>query len=461
MKISKVEYIFKGFCNSAHNLMINRSCHYDYIVINAEKDDYNPNWSILNSNQTINASFVPIYNAFKYRHSSEIDSLPYIAQYSTYLGGGYVFDIQPTENITTVNSKLSILEKLGWIDDKTRALFIEFSLFNPNINLFSYCVIVFEYIPTGSIVKSYQFNPISLYTSTTGFMLLALICNIVYILIIVFLSLREIRSLMKQGYKRYFVQFWAYVDWLLIIFSFVALIMYLYREYEQYTLFTKLTENSNPNKVQQVIRLQKITYWTNTLVVFVAMCSFIGIIKFLNVISYSRNISLLLGTFRRSFVELINFILVFIVVWIGFVSLIFTTYNGLTKSCSTFVKTTESAFLIILGKFSTSAFTETQPIVGPIIFTIFYLVVVIFMANLLVAMIVQYFKKSRKEFNQENGLEDSILMEYIKNKWNTLIVEILCLRRTTVKRRYNTVDQISLLKLRTNQLITIVNDYRQ
>jgi hypothetical protein len=91
-------------------------------------------------------------------------------------------------------------------------------------------------------------------------MLLALACNIIYIVIISFFALKEIRSLLKLGHRKYFKQFWAYVDWLLIVFSFAALAMYTYREYEQYLLFGKLSDNSNPRKVQQVIRLQSINY---------------------------------------------------------------------------------------------------------------------------------------------------------------------------------------------------------
>jgi polycystin 1L2 len=457
-------YIIIGSCNvGISKLMANKSCHYDYNILREEHDDFNPYWSPYNSTQTSNASWSKIYNAFKYRRSSDLDSLPYAAQYSTYLGGGYVFDIVQTQNISTVQSQLKNLEKVSWIDESTRALFIEFSLYNPNINLFSYCVIVFEYLPTGSIIKSFDFSPITLYSSTTGFMLLAFACNIIYIVIISFFAIREVRSLIKTGHKKYFTQFSIYIEWLLIIFSFVAVAMYMYREYEQYALFGKLKDNSNPNETQQAIRLQKINYWTEALLIFVAISSFIAMLKFLKVISFSRNITFLLGTLRRCFADLISFLVVFIIIWIGFISLIYVTYSDMTKSCSTFVNTLETMFMVIVGKFSTSSFTQSQPILGPIIFVAFNLAIVIILSNFLISIIVAYFDGTRRDFYEQNEGRDSILMEYAKNKWKELTKGFLKMRgREATQRIYKTIDDsLTSFELKTNELIDLVHDYKK
>jgi polycystin 1L2 len=438
----------------------NRTCEYDYTPFNEDKENYDAGWQPYQANSTSvrNATWRKIYGAFSYRHSADLDSLPFAAQYATYMGGGYVFDITPRQNALAIQEQLSLLQDQNWVDENTRAVFIEFTLFNPNINLFAYCTISFEFLSTGNIVKSFQFNPITLYTSTTGFMLLALACNIIYIVIISFFVLKEIRSFIKIGRKKYFKQVIVYFDWLLIIFSYVALAMYMYRTYAQYELFGKLSENSNPKKVQKVIRLQKISYWTDLLMVFVSICSFIGMIKFLKVISFSRNISLLLETFKRCFDHLLNFLMVFTIIWISFVSLIFMVYNDKTQSCSNFIKTLETTFLIILGKFSTTAFTQSRPILGPLILTAYNMIIVIVLANLVMTMIIDYYQEAQTDYFAEHGRGDSIVLEYVKNKWADFRSQTLKIKGKKVKENHY-IDNMELFSLKATAFAQHVSDF--
>ena len=46
-------------------------------------------------------------------------------------------------------SEMRRLQSQQWIDEKTRAVFIEFSLFNAQVNLFVGCTIVAEFGPDG------------------------------------------------------------------------------------------------------------------------------------------------------------------------------------------------------------------------------------------------------------------------------------------------------------------------
>jgi hypothetical protein len=264
-------------------------------VLTEDQADYDVSWQLpypanVTTNVKKNSTWAKIREAFTYRSASDLSSLPYDAKYSQYLGGGYVFAITPTQNVSKIQQQLTTLQSLSWIDRQTRAVLVEFTLYNVNVNLFAYCTLAFEFLPTGSIVTSNTYKPVTLFTSTTGFSLLATACNIIYIVMISFSVLREVRSCIKIGLKKYFTQFWAYAEWLLIIFSFVSLAMYMYRMYEQNNLFATMLSNTNPNKAQEAVRLQKISYWTDTLITFISMCSFIGMLKFTKMIRFSRNI---------------------------------------------------------------------------------------------------------------------------------------------------------------------------
>ena len=64
-----------------------------------------------------------------------------------YGGGGYVADLGKSQRHAS-----SLMEQLissDWIDVYTRAIFIEFTVYNPNVNLFAFVNLLMEFPRTG------------------------------------------------------------------------------------------------------------------------------------------------------------------------------------------------------------------------------------------------------------------------------------------------------------------------
>ena len=49
---------------------------------------------------------------------------------------------------------LEMLQNASWVDEKTRVVFLEFTVFNPRTNLFASTVLIFKITDTGIIVHS-------------------------------------------------------------------------------------------------------------------------------------------------------------------------------------------------------------------------------------------------------------------------------------------------------------------
>ena len=49
---------------------------------------------------------------------------------------------------------LDALKENDWIDFNTRAVFLEFTVYNPNVNLFSYINFVMEFPATGGVMAN-------------------------------------------------------------------------------------------------------------------------------------------------------------------------------------------------------------------------------------------------------------------------------------------------------------------
>ncbi len=79
---------------------------------------------------------------------------------STYGGGGYVLDLTP--NHDDASAQLSDLEKNLWIDRGTRVVFLDFTVYNANINLFCQIKLTVEFPASGGAIPSKSFSTVKL-----------------------------------------------------------------------------------------------------------------------------------------------------------------------------------------------------------------------------------------------------------------------------------------------------------
>lgn len=68
---------------------------------------------------------------FKYTSASELNGLPYTAAVDIYTGGGYVYRLNGAAK--QIREDLVDLQQLHWVNNHTRALFLEFSSYNANV----------------------------------------------------------------------------------------------------------------------------------------------------------------------------------------------------------------------------------------------------------------------------------------------------------------------------------------
>ncbi|KAG9344020.1 hypothetical protein JZ751_012496 [Albula glossodonta] len=98
--------------------------------------------------------------AWMYTNERELNGSGYWGQISSYGGGGYYLDLSRSREETA--AQLHTLKDNLWLDRGTRAVFIDFSLYNGNINLFCIVRLVVEFPATGGTVTSWQFQTVRL-----------------------------------------------------------------------------------------------------------------------------------------------------------------------------------------------------------------------------------------------------------------------------------------------------------
>lgn len=361
-------------------------------VFNVEKGVFGTHWTALDQSLQTNPLLSNVYSAFQYTHSMDIDSYPYSGVYTTYAGGGYVYKMLGSESELTGN--LSLLESMGWLDRQSRALFVEFSLFNPSINLFAYCNVLFEILANGEIIPQIRISPFTLYQFNQSFSSLTIACDIIYLVYICYFMFKEIREMFKLK-GQYFKRFWSYVEWIIIGFSWASLAMYMYRLYSSEKIGSKIKSN-NPS-APTFIQLQLTTYWNDALGNCLAFCACLGTIKFLKLLRFNKRIAMFIMAMKTIVKELVSFMLLFMIVYLAFVQLMFLTLNEATIGFSTFVKAMETCFAIILGNFQVAPILEANSILGPLYFAVYNIAIIFILLNIFLTIVNDAFAKVRAE----------------------------------------------------------------
>jgi hypothetical protein len=139
-----------------HNQLISE-CQYDFSSSNEDKHSYEPGWV----NETAVNYSSSIRQSFKYSTSEELDTNIYVGDYGSYGGDGYVYEFRG--RLSDLQSNLSQLHQLGWIDIRTRAVIIQLTLYNPNVQLFTSLTFLAEFLSTSGVYPIARFEPMNFY----------------------------------------------------------------------------------------------------------------------------------------------------------------------------------------------------------------------------------------------------------------------------------------------------------
>lgn len=122
------------------------SCNIQYNMFHQDEGNYTGKWQPMPSN-TSGLELKKVDKAFQYQSAFDLVGLPYWGLFGTYSGGGFVADLGTTES--QARNMVAQLKENHWVDLYTRAVSLEFTTYNPNINLFSYVLYMLEFPTTG------------------------------------------------------------------------------------------------------------------------------------------------------------------------------------------------------------------------------------------------------------------------------------------------------------------------
>ncbi|XP_054378752.2 polycystin-2-like protein 1 isoform X7 [Pongo abelii] len=168
--------------------------------------------------------------AWTYHSQDELGGSSHWGRLTSYSGGGYYLDL-PGSRQGSAEALRDLQEGL-WLDRGTRVVFIDFSVYNANINLFCVLRLVVEFPATGGAIPSWQIRTVKLirYVSNWDFFIVG--CEVIFCVFIFYYVVEEILELHIHR-LRYLSSIWNILDLVVILNMFLAIINDTYSEVKE------------------------------------------------------------------------------------------------------------------------------------------------------------------------------------------------------------------------------------
>lgn len=277
----------------------------------------------------------------------------------------------------------------------TRAIIIEFSSYNTQVNLFGTSLIMAEFTPGGGVTPSYRFDGIRLLQHHNNFGFFIICCELIFVGFVVYYTVHEIRLFYKQR-RRYFDTYWSYAEIAIIIASYTALTVYFLRYFATKSVLDTFsrTRGNGYVKLQYAASLDEMFGYVVGFIVFV------GTLKFTKLLRFNKRIGILSATLHKCWDDLSGFLMAFFLCFFSFVIMFFVLLNMYLEGFYNFVTAVETCFSMMLGKFQFEEMKQVSMMV-PIMFFVFVLCNSWVLINLLLTLIIKSFQEVKHDIMRQ------------------------------------------------------------
>ena len=385
-------------------------CVAEYGITSEDKQEYSARWESLKNesrHQTQTSSLL-----WHYSSASELDGYPYTGGIETYSGGGYVLELSHIYYKALRQVKAARDEL--WLDQYTRSLFMEFTLYNPNSNFFCAVTFVMETPPTGGVFPHSEVIAYRLYRYVGDFQSFVLACEVFFFAFVLYFTYREAKKLYKTR-RMYFKEVWNLMNltdlilcWIAISYYFICLGL------------RKWTINLYHKDPTKFISFQYVSTWQLMFESVLGVTVFVTCIKFIKMFRFNRRIFLLSCTLKQAGGELLQYLLVFSINFLAFSQIYHFLLGSSHDSFSSLFSTMQKLLSVLLGKFSYHEMRiHSYRVLGAITFFLYIVVTNFLFLNVLIAIIIESFKVVKQQNDKmQNEFE---MLDFITKRFKDFL----------------------------------------
>lgn len=405
-----------------------------------------PTWTSSNGIQLSQDKLYQYKYAFpvNYGSTTSNDESPYwYGLVDTYPGSGYTVDLPYNQSLA--QNRLKYLEEQNFLGPESKVLFIDYSHYNPFLQIHTLTRQVFEFPISGGIiphleVKTWNFKR---YLGSRGDLLFAL--EIILCLVVLKLTFDEIREwckcwsnsrgdLKREGentpnqqnkqnkqktikfIKRckrtilsYLSDRWNYIDSLNLVFFWATFSLRIYQyRYLQHRVITSVSKYTSLRYLHFLFTIE---------VHLMLINGFLLWIKMFKYFTFSKRIRFLFAMFDRVGIDLLVFCISLLVFVLAFATTAFLSFSSDVYEFSSFSRSILNLIRYIVSDMNSEQLSVSDTVFGPIFYCSWNLLMILVLANIFIAILNDAYAivngETRDESFSFQGIKASPLIRYL------------------------------------------------
>uniref|UniRef100_A0A8C5H9L6 Polycystic kidney disease protein 1-like 2 n=1 Tax=Gouania willdenowi TaxID=441366 RepID=A0A8C5H9L6_GOUWI len=384
----------KNSCRLARSMHHSvKDCHAPYSWDVEERGSYGPGWSRSVDNNTV----VDPHSPWSYKSQGKLRSSPVWGSLMLYRGGGFVVDLGPDLQ----NSTLQDLYDNIWVDTYTRAIFVEFTVYNANVNLFCIVTFMLETSAIGAFQFRSELQNVRLYQSTGGLHIFVMASEAIYFLFIIYYMTVQGKLMRKQKWA-YFRSKWNLLELAIIILSWSALSVFIKR-----TLLGERDMTFYQNNKHQYASFHETAKADAVLGYLIAFLVLLATVKLWHLLRLNPKLHMITATLQRAWTDISGFLLVMAIMFLAYSIASNLMYGWKLYSYHTLFNAVQTIVSLQLGIFNYDEVLNYNPVIGAFLVGSCIIFMTFMVLNLFISVILVAF--SQEQIHHKPSDEDEIV----------------------------------------------------
>ncbi|KAJ1083633.1 hypothetical protein NDU88_003790 [Pleurodeles waltl] len=366
-------------------------------IYNIEDEaDYGPGWTSLPLNST-NESLI-----WHYQTENELEGYPIWATFAVYSGGGYVAELGA--NCSTATSVLGYIKESAWLDRLSKAIFVEFNIYNANANLLCVTTLILETNGIGSFTNSADLQVMQLYDDYTTF---SKIFKISFGLLILYYVILQGVHLKEQKWK-YFLKKMNQLDLCIIVIGCCMCGLYVKRIALRKRDIARCQQNRS-----RFVSFYETGTVDSALGYTIAFEVSVATVKLWNLLNVNPRLHLITSTLCKAWDEIKGFLVAIFVLLVAYSITCNMLFGWSIYNYRTFFSTAVTIVSLMIGIFNYEEVTSLDPILGALLVTTCVVLLMFVIINLFLSAMLMVFSKQRQlsELSKQEEIVELLLLK--------------------------------------------------
>ncbi|XP_039867914.1 polycystic kidney disease protein 1-like 2 [Simochromis diagramma] len=392
----------KNSCHIARSMQESiPDCHTPYSWELEDMGSYGPGWTRpVGCNASTN-----IHDPWKYKSQRKLRAYPIWGNVKLYRGGGFVMDLGP--DFQNSSRTLQYLYENTWFDMYTQAIFVEFTVYNANVNLFCIVTLMLETTATGAFQFRSELQTVRLYQSTGGLHIFVVASEIIYFLFIIYYMFVQGKLMRKQKWT-YFKNKWNLLELAIIILSWSALCVFIKR-----TLLGNRDMNYYQNNKEQFVSFHETAKADAVLGYLIAFLVLLATVKLWHLLRLNPKLHMITATLQRAWTDISGFLVVMTIMFLAYSIASNLMYGWKLYSYRTLLDAVQTMVSLQLGIFNYEEVLNYNPVLGAFLIGSCIVFMTFVVLNLFISVILVAFTQEQIHHkpSEEDEIVDLMLMK--------------------------------------------------